>query len=155
MKEDVSVVELLIPDDEKVLNILKSFRWADGVYCPKCGSKNVVKYGFVRRTSLRRYLCRECEKHFTDLTGTIFSDKRIPIGECFYIITQLDKKSIKRLSEELGHKWETINRLAKDFKESLNQKTHNTLLQGEIEMDEMYIHAGSKGIKKKNHGEER
>ena len=49
---------------------------------------------------------------------------------------------------ELGHKWETINRLAKAFKESLNQNIQDHLLEGEIEMDEMYIHAGSKGIKK-------
>jgi transposase-like protein len=103
----------------------------------------------VRKTPLRRYLCRECEKHFTDLTGTIFSNKQLPLGESLYIITQLDKKSIKRLSEELGHKWETINRLAKDFKESLNQNTLDPLLKGKIEMDEMYIHAGDKGIKKK------
>jgi transposase-like protein len=116
-------LKLLVPDDEKVLNIFKGIRWADGVYCPKCCSKNVVKYGFVHKTPQRRYLCRECKKLFTDLTGTIFSNKQIPLGESFYIITQLDKKTIKRLAKELGDKWETINRLAKDFKKCLNSNT--------------------------------
>lgn len=154
MKSGESSIKLLIPNDEAVLKVFREVRWSNGVYCPICESKNTIKRGFVRKTPLRRYGCKECGKDFTDLTGTIFSNKQIKLGECFYIITQLDKKSIKRLSEELGHKWETINRLAKDFKESLNQNTTDPLLQGEIEIDEMYIHAGDKGIKKTNHEHE-
>ena len=34
----------------------------------------------------------------------LLSNKRIHIGESFYIITKLDEMSIKRLSEELVHK---------------------------------------------------
>jgi hypothetical protein len=56
----------------------------------------------------------------------------------------LDKKSIKRLYGELGRKWETVNQLAKDFKKALENNTKDPLLRGEIEIDEMYIHAGSK-----------
>lgn len=150
MKDENCSVKLLIPDDDKVINLIKSIRWSVGLYCPKCGSKNVIKHGFVGKTTLQRYTCKECEKHFNDLTGTIFQNKRIPMGECFYIINQLDKKSIKRLSEELGRKWETVNQLAKDFKKALENNTKDPLLRGEIEIDEMYIHAGSKGIKKTN-----
>lgn len=96
MEDDGYSLKSLILDDEKVLMLFKSIRWVNGVYCPEYGSKNVIKHGFVRQTLLQRYTCKECEKHFNDLTGTIFSNKRIPLGESFYIITQLDKKSIKR-----------------------------------------------------------
>ena len=92
MKSEEFSMNVFIPDEERVLNIFRSIRWVNGLYCPKRGSKNVVKYGFVRKTPLRRYICRKCEKHFTDLTGTIFSNKRIPLGECPYILSNLDKK---------------------------------------------------------------
>ena len=154
MKDDEFNFGLLVPDDEKVLKLFKSIRWSNGVYCPICSSKNVIKHGFVGKIELQRYTCKECEKHFNDLTGTIFADKRIQLGESFYIITQLDKKSIKRLSEELGRKWETVNNLAKDFKKCLENNTKDPLLQGKIEIDEMYIYAGDKGIKKTNHEKE-
>lgn len=84
----------------------------------------------MRKTPLRRCGCKNCGKNFTYLTGAIFSNKQIKLGECFYIVTQLDKKSIKRLAMKLGHKWETINRLAKAFKESLNKNTPDPLLKG-------------------------
>ena len=41
-----------------------------------------------------------------------------------------------------------MNNLAKKFKQTLKNNTHDPILQGKIEIDEMYIHAGSKGIKK-------
>ena len=62
---------------------------------------------------------------------------------------QLDKKSIKRLSTELGCKWETVNQLAKDFKENLENNTSDPILKREIKIDEMYIHTSSKRIKKR------
>jgi hypothetical protein len=70
------------------------------------------------------------------------------MGEMLYIMVNLDKKSINRLSEELGHKWESVHRLSKDFKEFLAQKSPDPILSGEIEIDEMYHSAGNKGLKK-------
>ena len=53
-------------------------RWAGGVVCPHCGSKNVVFY-----EKYNRWHCRE--KHhapqFTLKTGTIFEDSPIPLGK--------------------------------------------------------------------------
>lgn len=72
------------------------------------------------------------------------------MGEMFYILNNLDKKSIKRLSEELNHKWETINLLAKEFKENLTEKSMDLVLSNEVEIDEMYQSAGTKRVKKKN-----
>lgn len=48
--------------------------------CPYCG-----KGGFVRdghdRSGVSRYLCRDCGRRFTPLTGTIFQGRKIPISE--------------------------------------------------------------------------
>ena len=69
----------------------------------------------------------------------------------FYIILNQDKKSVNRLSEELGHKWESIDRLSKEFKEYLEKNTKNPVLSGKIEIDEMYQSSGNKGLKKTPH----
>jgi len=147
MTSDI-VLELFIPDEEKSLNILRCIRWVDGVYCPECKSFDVYKRGYVVNKKVRRYSCNNCNKNFTDFTGTIFANKHLPLGEMFYIILNQDKKSINRLSEELGHKWESIDRISKDFKECLANNTKDPVISGDIEIDEMYQSAGDKGFKK-------
>jgi len=66
----------------------------------------------------------------------------------FYILLNQDKKSITRLSEELCHKWESVDRISKEFKECLKNNTEDPVLAGKIEIDEMYQFTGSKGLKK-------
>lgn len=154
MKGEDLGANLFVPDNERALNIFRCIRWSDGVYCPECHSDKVYKRGFVRKTPVRRYSCNECGKNFTDLTGTIFANKKLPMGEMLYIMSNLDKKSVNRLSEELGHKWESVYRLAKDFREFLAQKSPDPILSEDIEIDEMYYSAGEKGLKKTIPGEE-
>ena len=154
MKGEDLTVKLFVPDDERALDIFRCIRWSGGVYCPNCNSYEVYKRDFVRKTNVRRYSCNECGKNFTDLSGTIFSNKKLPMGEMLYIIANLDKKSVKRLSEELDHKWESVYRISKDFKECLAKKSANPILSGDIEIDEMYYSAGDKGLKKTIHESE-
>ncbi|MBM4241718.1 MAG: IS1 family transposase [Euryarchaeota archaeon] len=142
------VLELFIPDEEKALNIFRCIRWADGVYCPECKSFDIYKRGFTDNKKVRRYSCNNCGKNFTDFTGTIFANKHLPLGEMFYIIANQDKKSTNRLSEELGHKWESVYRISNEFKECLAEKSKDPVLSGEINIDEMYQSAGNKGLKK-------
>jgi hypothetical protein len=73
----------------------------------------------------------------------------LPLCEMFYIILNSDKKSTRRLAEELGHKWESVYRISKRFKEFLAGNVEDIILYGEIEFDEMYQSAGSKGLKKR------
>lgn len=154
MRNENLTAKLSIPDDKRALEIFKCIRWVDGVYCPECKSFDTYKRGYLNKTKVRRYSCKKCGKNFTDFTGTVFANKNLPLGEMFYIIANLDKKSIKRLSEELGHKWESVYRLSKDFKECLAKKTRDPVLSGEIEIDEMYQSTGQKGVKKKNQEQE-
>jgi len=146
MKADSLVLELFIPDEDKAMKIFKQIRWSSGVYCPECKSFEIYNRGFQGKS--QRYSCKKCGLNFSDLTGTIFANKKIPMGEMLYIIMSLDKKSVKRLSEELGHKWDSVYRIAQEFRESLLDKSKDPVLSGEIEIDEMYQSAGNKGLKK-------
>jgi transposase-like protein len=148
MKETDLIDGLFIPDEKQIMKIFRQIRWADGVYCPQCKSFKVQKRGKEGKT--RRYSCNTCGLNFSDLTGTIFAYKRLPLGEIFYILAHLDKKSVKRLAEELGHSRSTVHLLAKKFRENLAVSAPDPILTGEIEIDEMYIRAGDKGLKKTN-----
>lgn len=64
MKSDDFSVKIFIPSDEEVLKLFRSIRWSNMVYCPICETKNVIRRGYVRKTLLRRYLCKECGKNF-------------------------------------------------------------------------------------------
>lgn len=147
MKEIDLIQDLCIPDEKRAMDIFRGIRWVNGVHCPKCDSLSIQNRGMQGKS--KRYSCNNCGSNFSDLTGTIFANKNIPMGEMFYILNNLDKKSIKRLSEELNHKWETINLLAKEFKENLTEKAKDLVLSNEVEIDEMYHSAGNKGIKKR------
>ncbi len=146
------VQELFIPEEDRAMDVFRSIRWSNGIYCPKCKSFKIYNRGFQGKT--RRYSCKKCQLNFSDLTGSIFENKKIPMGEMLYILMNLDKKSIKRLSEELGHKWDTIYRLAKDFRENLSEKSKDPVVLRKVEIDEMYQSTGVKGVKKNNHEDE-
>ena len=152
MKRDISVFKLFVPDDGTSIEFLRDLRWEDGVYCPRCRSFKITKQGRQgktrRQSQIRRYKCKKCKLKFNDLTGTIFAKKKLPLGEMLYILANLDKKSVKRFSEELSHKRDGITRLSREFRENLAKNTPDPILSGEVEIDEMYIHAGNKGIKK-------
>lgn len=148
MKEKKLNHSLFVPDEEKCVEIFRQIRWSDGVYCPQCKSTSIQKRGVEGKT--RRYSCNTCGSNFSDFTGTIFARKRLPLGEIFYILTNMDKKSVKRLSEELGRSRSTVHLLVREFRRNLASSASDPILQGEVEIDEMYIHAGSKGFKKKN-----
>lgn len=59
---------------------LRRARWPQGVVCPHCGGQRVHIHGRVGKTPERRYRCLECQKTFSDRTGTIFARSKLPLG---------------------------------------------------------------------------
>ena len=53
-------------------------RFAEGLVCPHCNKKHIVKNGKVR--GKQRYLCVDCKKTFNSLTKTVFSNTKLPIS---------------------------------------------------------------------------
>ena len=66
----------------------------------------------------------------------------------------MDKKSIKSLSEELGHKYEDVSNLEKNFKEYMAGKSSGSLFKESTGIDDMYQTVGFNTLKKKNQDEE-
>ncbi len=86
----VEVYKLFIPRDEECIKVIRNIRWSNGYICPYCSLKDVVLKGKERnRPYIQRYRCNSCKRHFNDLTKTIFSKKRMSLGEMFYIVKNL------------------------------------------------------------------
>lgn len=77
-------------DDAKCYQTIRQLRWADGVHCQGCDSREVIKRG-KDDTQLhrQRYQCKGCEFHFDDLTGSIFAGHHQPLRSwilCLYLM---------------------------------------------------------------------
>ncbi|MBP1912508.1 IS1/IS1595 family N-terminal zinc-binding domain-containing protein [Thermococcus stetteri] len=77
---DIIARRLFLPDPEECYRTIRQIRWPDGVTCPYCDSKNIQKNGHTPKRA-QKYHCKNCRKHFNDLTGTIFDHRKFPINE--------------------------------------------------------------------------
>lgn len=141
-----------VPDENFAMDFFRNIRWVDGVYCPKCKSFEIKKKGKEGRVN--RYSCKSCGNNFSDFSNTMFHKSRVPMGAMLFILLNMNNKSIKQMSEELNYNRSTISRIANIFRENLLKNHKNPQLEDEIEIDEMYVSAGNKGIKKTSHEKE-
>ena len=57
-------------DDGQCYQTIRELRWPEGIECPSCQSKHVMKRGFDDKELVRqRYECKDCDTRFDDLTG--------------------------------------------------------------------------------------
>ena len=67
-------------DDVQCYQTVRELRWPDGIACPSCQSKHVIKRGFDDTEPARqRYECHDCDTRFDDLTDTIFAGHHQPL----------------------------------------------------------------------------
>jgi transposase-like protein len=67
-------------DDVQCYQTVRELRWPDGIACPSCQSKHVIKRGCDDTEPARqRYACHDCDMRFDDLTGTIFAGHHQPL----------------------------------------------------------------------------
>ena len=61
-------------DEVQCYQTVRELRWPDGITCPSCQSKQVIKRGFDDTEPARqRYECTVCHTRFDDLTDTILT----------------------------------------------------------------------------------
>jgi len=65
-------------------NLLAQIRWRDGVYCPRCRTESVIRYGSYR--VFQWYRCKNCDRTFNDKTGTVFEHSSIALRKWFLAV---------------------------------------------------------------------
>lgn len=142
-------------DDAKCFQTVRDLRWPDGVACPHCDSKDVVKDGKDETQPHRqRYDCRGCGRRFDDLTGTVFAGHRQPLQMwilCLYFMGL--NLSTYQIAKELDLDRGDVQAMTTTLRQGIVERRPEPALEGEVECDEVYVIAGHKGnpeaVKKK------
>ena len=134
-------------DDAKCFALVRQHRWAEGVRCPACGSGTVVRDGFDDTQAHRqRYRCKACAGRFDDLTGTVLAGHHQPLRVwvlCLYLMGL--NLSNRQIAQELGLGGSDVQAMTEQLRCGLAAKLPPARLEGEVEIDEVYVVAGHKG----------
>lgn len=134
-------------DQAKCYETVRELRWPEGVECPHCKSKNPTKQGKDETQPHRqRYRCRNCDRKFDDLSGTIFANHRQPLQvwiSCLYLMGL--NLSNEQIADELGLNKDDVQAMTLQLRQGIIEAVGEPQLEGIVEADEVYVVAGHKG----------
>ncbi len=131
--------------EDEARGILEGIRWPDGIECPHCKGKDIVRINGksekVRDGLLR---CKECRKQFTVTVGTIMERSHITLRQwvqAFYSMCS-HKKGVSslQLQRNLGlHSYRSAWHLTHGIRSAMREDPLASLLKGIVEVDEAYM----------------
>ena len=134
-------------DGAKCFAFVHQRRWPEGVRCPSCGSASVARHGRDDSQPHRqRYRCAACGARFDDLTGTALAGHPRPLRVwvlCLYLMGL--NLSNRQIAQELGLSQPDVQLMTEQLRHGLAAKLPPARLEGEVEIDEVYVVAGHKG----------
>ena len=125
-------------NDKRCRDFITEQRWGGNVVCPFCGCPHT----YVCSNSDNQFKCADCKKRFSCLVGTIFHNTKLPLQKWFmamYLISS-HKKGISshQLSRDLDVTQKTAWFILHKVR-TLFAQYDTPALEGEIELDEMYL----------------
>ena len=127
------------PNEQACLTWLKDYLYPDGIYCKIC--KKVTPHHAMR--TRKSYSCETCGHHVHPTAGTIFDHSSTPLTLWFYAIYLMASTragiSAKQLERKLGGTYKTAWRMFHQIRSMMGDD--DSSLTGEVEIDEMYLHA--------------
>src|ERR687885_2080043 len=134
-------------DDAKCYALVRQQRWPDGVRCPACGGATLIRHGRDDTQGQRqRYRCKACAARFDDLTGTVLAGHHQPLRVwvlCLYLMGL--NLSNRQIARELDLSQPDVQLMAEQLRHGLAARLPAATLEGEVEIDEVYVVAGHKG----------
>jgi transposase-like protein len=134
-------------DDAKCFELVRQQRWPDGVHCPTCSSAAVTRHGRADAEPHRqRYRCTACDRRFDGLSGTVLAGHHRPLQvwvPCLYLMGL--NLSNRQIAQELGLSVADVQAMTEHLRSGLVAKTPAVVLEGVVEVDEVYVVAGHKG----------
>jgi len=112
--------------------------------CPHCSSTKTYKRG--KQRGVQMYKCNDCEKWYSETTGTPLYDIKIKHKWQAYLNCMEQGMSIKKIAKELNISIQTSFDWRHKILSSLSQFTPKEL-SGQVECDEMELALSNKGSK--------
>lgn len=138
-KSLIKSLKLKNSDNKQNLNIKKEIKC-----CPHCQSTKFVKNGTSRGTI--RFLCKDCNKTFTNTNNTIFfsSKKDISVWKT-YIHCMIEKYSLRKTAEICDISLPAAFTWRHKILDTLQDMMSEVELDGVVEADETFIPLSFKG----------
>lgn len=134
-------------DDAKCFELVRQHRWPQGVRCPGCDSATVIRNGHDEvQPHRQRYLCKACHGRFDDLTNTVLAGHHQPLRVwvlCLYLMG-LNLSNLQ-IAAALGLGASDVQAMTEHLRSGLTARTPAAKLEGQVEIDEVYVVAGHKG----------
>src|SRR5690349_10962089 len=134
-------------DDARCYELVRQHRWPEGVRCPSCGGAAVARHGRDETQPQRqRYRCAACGARFDDLTGTVLAGHHQPLRVwvlCLYFMGL--NLSNRQIAQELDLSQPDAQLMTEQLRRGLAARIPAVRLEGEVEIDEVYVVAGHKG----------
>ena len=119
------------------------------ICCPNCHSITINKNGKYK--GRQNYICKDCNKKFNNLTGTIFHNTHLTYRQIEEIFDcTINLFSIRKTAKKVGISTKTAFTLRHKIMSCLKDIVNSFNLSGEIELDEYYLSINLKGTKREN-----
>ena len=139
-----------IPNKFKVIKnniiaarILRKLRWNKQIYCPYCGCIDDIRPHSNFKNGIKRYLCNNCMKTFTDLTRTIYEKTKVPLWKWVYglmiLLESTGSLSAAELSRNIEVSYPTALKMMRKIRKSFENDRFEGKLKGICESDEAWI----------------
>ena len=142
---DMASIDVGRLTEDEARKMLEDIRWPNGIECPHCQSKNVVRITSEAKTVRDGLLrCKDCRKQFTVTVGTIMQGSHIALRQwvqAFYSMCS-HKKGVSslQLQRNLGlHSYRSAWHLTHRVRAAMREDPLAKLLEGTVEVDETYI----------------
>jgi len=133
-----------IADEKLSIKLIKKIRWPKGVVCPKCQSRKIWRKG--RGKHCQDYQCATCGHHFSDISGTFFTQTHLPISK-WIIAIALWKLGISAVDLQwaTGIAYRHARNMLRKLRKVAGDDRFFQYLQGIIEVDDAYYGGKRKG----------
>jgi len=139
MKYTVKDLRSDFPDDAACLKWLVEWLYPDGIRCVSC--EEITKHYPIKGRKV--FSCGRCGHQVSPTAGTIFHKSRTPLTDWFYAIYLMStsKSGIPAtaIQRQLGVTYKTAWRMGHQIRKMMDAP--DGLLNGEVEVDETYVHA--------------
>lgn len=135
-KSEISLMDYFDTEDKCKAAIAQE-RWGEGeAVCPYCGSTHthICKDG--------RFICKGCQRKFSVLVGTIFENTKVSLRKWFLAMYKVASTKKGVSSHQLARDIEVTQKTAWFMLHKIRGLfgiTDEIELDGEVEMDEMYL----------------
>ena len=152
-REGITLLELarMFPDEAAARQWFEAIFYAEGRFCPRCGTDNNYECSHAKMP----YRCRDCKRYFSVKTGTVMEGSPIPLLKWLYAIyldlTSLKGVSSMKLHRDLGVSQPTAWFMLQRIREGFTDQGPEVKFEGPVEADETYVG----GLRKNMHAKKR